>query len=274
MPASRIQISDIKRVPENRDADCDWIIQHRDELLQRYGHVIIFVYREKVISTGATLQAALHDAELHLPPEPTIITPAIGFLSPVSPTINESIFWELMDSTRQASGGDGDNQADLLVEILSQRSAEDIIEYDLIFHQKRARAYLGNLWDAAYLIGCGCGDDGFTDFRAWLIGQGKEVYEKALIDPDSLADVVEPELRETNMAQVEMLNYVADYAYEDKTGRELPSMMVAPNAKYDLVGSPSGDDELIEAKFPHIVAKLGSCDDWWNTYLNREPHKD
>ncbi|EKC76209.1 hypothetical protein LEA_04821 [human gut metagenome] len=35
----------------------------------------------------------------------------------------------------------------------------------------------------------GCSDDGFIDFRAWLIAQGKEVYMNALRDPDTLADI-------------------------------------------------------------------------------------
>ena len=35
----------------------------------------------------------------------------------------------------------------------------------------------------------GCGDDTFSDFRAYLISLGRQVYEAARADPDSLADV-------------------------------------------------------------------------------------
>lgn len=45
------------------------------------------------------------------------------------------------------------------------------------------------LWDAASIMVEWCSDDGFIDFRAWLIAQGREVYLAALKDPDSLADV-------------------------------------------------------------------------------------
>jgi uncharacterized protein DUF4240 len=31
-------------------------------------------------------------------------------------------------------------------------------------------------------------DDSFADFCDWLIGQGREVYERAIADPDSLGD--------------------------------------------------------------------------------------
>ena len=60
----------------------------------------------------------------------------------------------------------------------------------------------------------GCSDDGFIDFRAWLIAQGKEVYMDALREPDTLADA-EP----YGDCCFECLSYVGDYAYEQLTGR-------------------------------------------------------
>lgn len=71
------------------------------------------------------------------------------------------------------------------------------------------------LWDAVSVIKeYGCSDDGFIDFRAWLIAQGKEVYMNALRDPDTLADI-EP----YGDCCFECLSYVGDYAYEQLTGR-------------------------------------------------------
>src|SRR5262249_33752044 len=52
------------------------------------------------------------------------------------------------------------------------------------------RAYRWDLWRAAFLIGGGCSDDSFMDFRSWLISLGRDVYERAISDPDSLPDVV------------------------------------------------------------------------------------
>ncbi|MEI5006890.1 DUF4240 domain-containing protein [Streptomyces sp. PmtA] len=51
-------------------------------------------------------------------------------------------------------------------------------------------------WDvraAAYVIGRGCSDDSFMDFRAGLIALGRAWYERAIGPPDSLAD--HPEVR-------------------------------------------------------------------------------
>ncbi|MFE4516548.1 DUF4240 domain-containing protein [Kitasatospora sp. NPDC056783] len=45
-----------------------------------------------------------------------------------------------------------------------------------------------DVWAAGYLIGGGCSDDGFIDFRAGLIALGRDWYERAAADPDGLAD--------------------------------------------------------------------------------------
>lgn len=60
----------------------------------------------------------------------------------------------------------------------------------------------------------GCSDDGFIDFRAWLIAQGRDVYLSALADPDSLAEVTP-----YGDCCFETLSYVGDYAYEQLTGK-------------------------------------------------------
>ena len=58
-----------------------------------------------------------------------------------------------------------------------------------ILHTYEDLAAQYGLWDAASVIKeYGCSDDGFIDFRAWLIAQGKDVYMNALRDPDTLAD--------------------------------------------------------------------------------------
>src|SRR5512134_2826872 len=99
-------------------------------------------------------------------------------------------FWKLIDTTREASDGDNSKHADLLVNALVPLSLEEIFAFEAIWDDLMDFAYDAALWDAAYIIGCGCGDSGFWDFRAWLIAQGKEVYEKVLTDPESLADLI------------------------------------------------------------------------------------
>ncbi len=158
-------------------------------------------------------------------------------------------FWELMDKTREASDGDPFKQADLLTEALTQLSENDILTYEAILWDLMDQTFTADLWDAAYIIGCGCGEGGFMDFRAWLIGQGKEVFEKALADPESLVEIVEVG-QET---QVGSLTYVASHAYERKTGGN--DMPPRPRKRPELIGELHEEHEKV-ARFPKLAAKF------------------
>ena len=68
------------------------------------------------------------------------------------------------------------------------------------------------LFAAAVLINGGSSDDRFTDFTAWLVVQGKTVYESALANPDSLAQIDLP----FDNAEWEFCGYIAGDAYEGK----------------------------------------------------------
>jgi hypothetical protein len=82
--------------------------------------------------------------------------------------------------------------------------------------------YRYDLWAAAYLIGGGCSDDGFIDFRAGLIAQGRDWYHKAAASPDSLAghpavaDARHP--RCDNPLFYEEVNYAASHAFQQVSG--------------------------------------------------------
>lgn len=67
----------------------------------------------------------------------------------------------------------------------------------------------------------GCSDDGFDYFRGWLIAQGEEIFNKALKNPEFLAEYLSEEyLEEDEFAPQleEMLSVASDaYTYQ-KTG--------------------------------------------------------
>jgi hypothetical protein len=97
-------------------------------------------------------------------------------------------FWQFIDDARHTSA----KLVDLppkLVDILSQRDEQEIVDFELHYTDCIHRAHDAYLWLAAVVILGGCGDDTFTDFRAWLIAQGRQRFESALVDPDSLADL-------------------------------------------------------------------------------------
>ena len=110
------------------------------------------------------------------------------------------------------------------------------------------------------MCGNDCSDDGFIDFRAWLIAQSNEVYLAALADPDSLADV-----EAYGGCQFEEFTYVGDKALETMTGQ---SAYDGTDAAFDIlleelrqgitygvgINYPYEWDEITE-RFPRLCEK-------------------
>lgn len=169
-------------------------------------------------------------------------------------------FWRLIDKTREAANGDARKQSDLLTEELTQLPEKEIISFDDIFHDLKGNAYMGTLWDAASLIMYGCSDSGFEEFREWLVGRGKDAYENAIKDPETLVDVLE-----VGEQIFPTLLGPAIEAYEKVTGKNMPPMLAE---RAQLQGKPTldidaGEAELLSeilARFPKLTAKFW---EWW-----------
>ena len=165
-------------------------------------------------------------------------------------TIDE--FWKLLEALPK-----GENAEDELRERLNSLTPLEIFEFQTHFDSAHTRAYNGMLWAAAYVIDGGCSDDGFIEFRYGLISRGRQVFEAALADPDTLADLANEEDDEGCIAN-EAFGYVASEVYEEKTGSELPRG--ATSAPIDPVGEDwdFDDDDLCAQKLPKLWAKF--CD--------------
>lgn len=62
---------------------------------------------------------------------------------------------------------------------------ESIVDLYKHFYYYKNLSYTHEVWAAVYIMNGGCSDDCFSYFRNWLIFQGKQVFMKALKDPDS-----------------------------------------------------------------------------------------
>jgi hypothetical protein len=137
--------------------------------------------------------------------------------------MDEQRFWALIDATRKELTPELSNQPEILRAKLEALPAEEILAFDRIFAQLLIDAYRWDLWAAAYIIEGGCGDDGFMDFRAGLIGLGEQVYRDAIRDPSTL---VRQPTRGIDFSQEPML-YAASQAYETVTGKEIPNHVIS-----------------------------------------------
>ncbi|MEU1785056.1 DUF4240 domain-containing protein [Streptomyces sparsogenes] len=142
--------------------------------------------------------------------------------------MNIEDFWTIIETARtdaaSASGDPDQAFVSALVDRLAATSKQTILEYHQCFDQLHAAIYRWDVWAAGYLIGGGCSDDAFMDFRAGLIAQGRIWYDRAATAPDALAghpEVVAAAAEGSDEALFnETVNYAASYAYELINGDE------------------------------------------------------
>ncbi|MGW8376501.1 DUF4240 domain-containing protein [Streptomyces sp. ODS28] len=164
--------------------------------------------------------------------------------------MEEAEFWELIDSTRESAEGDPEEQADLLVDRLTQLDPDAVTYFARHFESRFNRAFQWDLWAAAWILLDGVSDDAFDAFRCWLIAQGREVFEGAAHDADALAHLLtefDPELD----GDADDVGYAADEAYEQLTGVDLPELGL-PDPPEDPVGVPLDleDESALAERLP------------------------
>jgi len=162
-------------------------------------------------------------------------------------------FWDLIEASRRQSSN-CDDQADLLVKLLAERTPDEIIAFDEQLFRRRLESFRWDLWAVAYVIHGGCSNDCFDYFRGWLIAQGRQYFEAALAQAERAADRVTTGWS----AQCEGILYVAYQAYEQRTGHELP--MPAVSQADILTGQPVGhrwDETELPRLYPELWRRFG-----------------
>jgi hypothetical protein len=137
--------------------------------------------------------------------------------------MNENIFWEIIERARTPAA----STKEVLKAIEGQLASmpiEDVLDFG---------AWLGKCLnrsdDSRLDVACGIicrvadfvSDDSFLYFQCWLIAQGKETFEAALSDPDSLASLPPLEHEGEFFAPspfLEELLYVMTKPFEMKSG--------------------------------------------------------
>ncbi|MEV4175713.1 DUF4240 domain-containing protein [Nonomuraea sp. NPDC049709] len=163
-------------------------------------------------------------------------------------------FWRLIEQSGRETGGKKARAA-WLQDVLEQRSAKDVIDFASHMIAARRRVDTWLMWGAMRaLFGFGS-DDGFWYFHMWLVGLGREVFERVAGDPDALVDVPEvqrlvamehrgPSWTNDDWPQFEILDYVAGGAWERVTGKDRESFSDALRERgHELRSLPCPGDE-------------------------------
>jgi hypothetical protein len=158
-----------------------------------------------------------------------------------------NLFWQLIADSKKNAKNQGD-QIKKLRQLVTNLSPQQIIEFDKIVWGRMAKSYHRDLWLAFYVIRGGCSDDSFDYCRQWLILRGREVFDRALKNPDSLADL-------DNHGECEELLSLAWSVYEAKMGKKIPGTRYAD---YGLQGQEwdESDEAYMKKKVPNCFRKF------------------
>jgi Protein of unknown function (DUF4240) len=170
----------------------------------------------------------------------------------------ENEFWTIIDGTHSGSAGQSVQLATFKT-LLRKLDGPELIAFENTFNEMRKRAYRWDVWGAAYVMNGGASDDGFEYFMRWLISRGRKVFEAALENPDSLANVPAEEYYE-----FEEFATVAADVWQEKTGIDpwqdesgrFPYTGAAPAD--DPVGKAFEDSpEYFESHYPKLWKRFG-----------------
>src|ERR1700733_10022611 len=139
-------------------------------------------------------------------------------------------FWAVIDRPTADRPGSPAEGAKRAIADLAARDPDEIVAWGRHLDKVMAASGKEDLWAAAYLINGGASEDGFDNFRGWLIAHGRDVLARAVREPDSLADL--PTVRAAAdtgaVFEAEEVLSIARDAYEQATGGELPPSEAPP----------------------------------------------
>jgi hypothetical protein len=154
-------------------------------------------------------------------------------------------------------------QVELLAARLGDLHLSEVVGFHRVVEELEAESFRVELWGAALVIhrmgsvdDFWCSEDTLFGFREWLVEQGRQVYEAAIADPESLAD--DPEL-DDSLPWGKGIWGVAMTVYEQRTGEELPGL---EGWSGELIGGEEtlhslwGDPEGLRRRYPRLWARF------------------
>lgn len=165
-------------------------------------------------------------------------------------------FWQIIEQSRtdfdpDRSDGNMSAQAARLKQVLSELNPKEIGAFSNRFSELFHSAYRWDLWAAGYIIEGGCSDDGFMDFRYWLISMGRTVFDNAMADVESLADVAFGDGIE--VCSFEGFGYIADELLRTMGVSESDAGIMVFKHPDAPAGDEWDDDDLPNC-FPKLTA--------------------
>lgn len=165
-------------------------------------------------------------------------------------------FWAVIDRATADRPGRPAEVARRAAAELATRDPAEIVAWGRHLDKVLAASGKEDLWAAAYLINGGCSDDGFDNFRGWLIAHGRDVVARAVREPDSLADLPAVRAAASTGAvfEAEEVLTIAAQAHRQATGSELPPSDAPPGRPDPAMLWDFDNEEEMQKRLPRLSA--------------------
>jgi hypothetical protein len=167
-------------------------------------------------------------------------------------------FWKIINFSFDKAQKDNELQEKIILEKLSNYTADEIIEFEIIFRQLVIEADDFKVVAANKIIVGSVTDDIYLYFRCWLIAQGEKTFTETLKNPDYLAELVDKK----TLPDFEGLMYVATSAFIQKTGKKeeddsFPRSVASEKGfDYDFGAPPTKGVDWTNEQLPKLYPKL------------------
>ena len=186
--------------------------------------------------------------------------------------MDDEPFWNLIENCRRQTPDPDERVAWLCGQLVGGTAESEIMGFQVCLGRVLIPTYTWELWAAADRIMGWCSDDSFFYFRLWLVGLGRDAFERVARDPDALAELPEvvrlvgrdrADWEDEEWLAWEELDYAAMRAFTQVTSRSECDFFDAVDAQrgpdYDSL-DPSGerwdarDDAEAERRLPRLRA--------------------
>jgi hypothetical protein len=164
--------------------------------------------------------------------------------------MDDDRFWAFIGAARDAAGDDVEDRVAGLEQVLLDHHPDEVMAFQHKYDEMLARACRWDLRGAAHLLVGSSSEDVFRHFRDWLLSEGEAVFEAALADPDSLADVQQEEDFE-----LEAFGLVAAEVFEQMTDRPLPQ---GPSADPATPAGKAWHEDELPALLPRLARRFAA----------------
>lgn len=171
----------------------------------------------------------------------------------------DETFWSIVEASRDASDGSLEDQAEQLADALVELDQDQVVAFDAAFTEASRGIYSWEHWGAASVMLGWVGDDTFTDFRSWVIAQGRATYERFRADPDSIVDAGLDDQEELGAAEI--YASVPAMVFEELAGGEIWDVLPEREG-VEFQEEPAGvrfeeSVEVMAERYPRLTAVYG-----------------